>query len=33
MSEIMALYKQWQWDERGVREGMYRAPNPRERER
>jgi Homeodomain-like domain-containing protein len=33
MSEITALFQQWHWDERGVRERMYRAPNPRERER
>ena len=33
MDEIMALLKGWQLDERGVRERMYRAPNPRERER
>jgi len=33
MSEITALFQQWHLDERGVRERMYRAPNPRERER
>ena len=33
MDEIMALLKGWQFDERAVRERMYRAPNPRERER
>jgi transposase len=33
MNEIMALFPQWELDERGVRDRMYRAPNPRERER
>ena len=33
MNEITALLKQWQLDEHEVRERMYRAPSPRERER
>lgn len=33
MNEIMALFQQWELDERDVRDRMYRAPNPRERER
>ena len=33
MDEITALLKEWQLDEHGVRECMYRAPTPRERER
>jgi transposase len=33
MNEITALFQQWELDERGVRDRMYRAPNPRERER
>ena len=33
MDEIGALLKQWQLDIRAVREQMYRAPTPRERER
>ena len=33
MDEITALLKEWQLDEHGVRERMYRAPTPRERER
>lgn len=33
MNAITALFQQWELDERGVRERMYRAPNPRERER
>ncbi len=33
MDEISDLLKQWQFDLRAVRERMYRAPTPRERER
>ena len=33
MNEITALLNQWQLDEDEVRERMYRAPSPRERER
>ena len=33
MDEITALLKEWQLDEHGVSERMYRAPTPRERER
>jgi Homeodomain-like domain len=33
MEEIGGLLARWQIDERGVRERMYRAPTPRERER
>ncbi len=33
MDEITALLNQWQLDEHGIRERMYRAPTPRERER
>jgi len=33
MEEITSLLKEWQLDEHGVRERMYRAPTPRERER
>ncbi|MDO8674455.1 MAG: helix-turn-helix domain-containing protein [Dehalococcoidia bacterium] len=33
MDEISALLKQWQLDIRAVRERMYRAATPRERER
>ena len=33
MDGITALLKEWQLDEDGVRERMYRAPTPRERER
>lgn len=33
MNEITALFQQWELDERDVRDRMYRAPNPRERER
>lgn len=33
MIDIMPLLKQWQLDEREVRERMYRAPSSRERER
>ena len=33
MSEIAAAMERWQLDEKAVRERMYRAPTPRERER
>jgi transposase len=33
MNEITAVLNQWQLDEHQVRERMYRAPSPRERER
>ena len=33
MSEIGAALERWQLDEKAVRERMYRAPTPRERER
>ncbi len=33
MNEITALLNEWQLDEHGVRERMYCAPSPRERER
>ncbi len=33
MDEISELLKRWQLDMRMVRERMYRAPTPRERER
>ena len=33
MDGITALLKQWELDEYGVRERMYGAPTPRERER
>lgn len=33
MNEITTLLNQWQLDEHGVRERMYCAPSPRERER
>jgi transposase len=33
MIEMMALLQQWKLDLRQVREQMYRAPTPRERER
>ena len=33
MIDMVSLLKHWQVDERAVRERMYRAPNPRERER
>ena len=33
MDEIAALLKRWELGERAVRERMYRAPTPRERER
>ena len=33
MDDVSGLLKQWQLDVRAVRERMYRAPTPRERER
>lgn len=33
MNDITALFQQWDLDQRGVRDRMYRAPDPRERER
>jgi transposase len=33
MVSMQALLKQWDLDERTIREQMYRAPTPRERER
>ena len=33
MDDVSGLLKQWQLDMRAVRERMYRAPTPRERER
>lgn len=33
MAEIMTVLQQWDVDVRQVREHMYRAPTPRERER
>jgi transposase len=33
MNEITALFQQWDLDQRGVRDRMYRAPDSRERER
>ncbi|MDQ5851684.1 MAG: helix-turn-helix domain-containing protein [Chloroflexota bacterium] len=33
MIDMVALLERWQVDERSVRERMYRAPTPRERER
>lgn len=33
MDDIGTLLKQWRLDTRAVRERMYRAPTPRERER
>jgi transposase len=33
MAEVAAVLAQWQLDLRQVRERMYRAPTPRERER
>ncbi len=33
MSEVQALFERWQLDVRRVREQVYRAPTPRERER
>jgi hypothetical protein len=33
MNDVSSLLKQWQLDMRAVRERMYHAPTPRERER
>ena len=33
MNDVLDLLKRWQLDMRQVRERMYRAPTPRERER
>jgi hypothetical protein len=33
MDDIHATLKRWQVDDKAVRQGMYRAPTPRERER
>lgn len=33
MNDVLALLAQWQVDVRGVREQLYRAATPRERER
>ena len=33
MDEITALLNRWQLDKHGIRERMYGAPTPRERER
>jgi len=33
MDDVSGLLRQWQLDIRAVRERMYRAPTPRERER
>jgi transposase len=33
MDDMLAVLKGWQLDAKGVRERMYRAPTPRERER
>ena len=33
MQDIATLLTRWELDERGLRERMYRAPTPRERER
>jgi transposase len=33
MDDVQALLERWQLDVRTVRECMYRAPSPRERER
>ena len=33
MNDMLALLAQWQMDVRGVRERVYRAETPRERER
>jgi len=33
MNDVVDLLKRWQLDMRQVRERMYRAPTPRERER
>jgi hypothetical protein len=33
MSEVLTLLGRWQLDVKAVRERVYRAPTPRERER
>jgi transposase len=33
MSDVLAILEQWQLDVKAVRERVYRAPTPRERER
>jgi transposase len=33
MDDIAGLLKRWELDEEGIRERVYRAPTPRERER
>ena len=33
MDDMLKTLEQWQLDLKAVREGMYRAPTPRERER
>jgi transposase len=33
MDDVLAVLQSWQLDAKGVRERMYRAPTPRERER
>jgi transposase len=33
MNDMTEALKRWQMDEKGVRERVYRAPTPRERER
>jgi transposase len=33
MDDMLAVFKDWQLDAKAVRERMYRAPTPRERER
>jgi transposase len=33
MNDVLAILKEWQLDVTAVRERMYRAPTPRERER
>ena len=33
MDKMLTMLAQWRLDMKAVREGMYRAPTPRERER
>ena len=33
MDEVLAVLKHWGWDTGAVRQQVYRAPTPRERER
>jgi transposase len=33
MNDILTMLERWQLDEKAVRERVYRAPTPRERER